>query len=134
MKSSIGRTGPRTLRAAQLAALATLAGAAAIAAAPGAAAPAPKTVVGSVGPGFTIDLKRGGTKVTQLKAGVPYRFLVHDRAAIHDFHLSGPGVNKVITGVGFTGTKSLVLKLKKGTYRFLCDPHAEEMHGSFRVG
>jgi plastocyanin len=59
---------------------------------------------------------------------------VHDRAAIHDFHLSGPGVNKVITGVGFTGTKSLVLTLRKGTYRFLCDPHAPDMHGSFRVG
>ena len=55
------------------------------------------------------------------------------RAAIHDFHLSGPGVNKVLTGVGFTGTKSLVLKLRKGTYHFLCDPHAGEMHGSFRV-
>jgi len=131
MKNSIGRTHPRTLRAAQLAALA---GAAAIAAAPGTAAPAPTTVVGSVGPGFTIDLKLGGKKVTQLKAGVPYRFLVHDRASIHDFHLSGPGVNKVLTGVGFTGTKSLVLKLRKGTYRFLCDPHAGEMHGSFRVG
>ena len=38
MKSSIGRTGPRTLRAAQLAALV---GAAAIAAAHGTAAPAP---------------------------------------------------------------------------------------------
>ena len=131
MKSSIGHNRPRTLRAAQLAALA---GAAAIAAAPGTAAPAPKTVVGSVGPDFTIDLKLGGKKVTQLKAGVPYRFLVHDRAAIHDFHLSGPGVNKVITGVDFTGTKSLVLKLRKGTYRFLCDPHAPDMHGSFRVG
>ena len=131
MKSSIGRNRLRTLRAAQLAALA---GAAAIAAAPGTAASAPKTVVGSVGPGFTIDLKLGGKKVTQLKAGVPYRFLVHDRASIHDFHLSGPGVNKVLTGVGFTGTKSLVLKLRKGTYRFLCDPHAGEMHGSFRVG
>jgi plastocyanin len=43
-------------------------------------------------------------------------------------------VNKVLTGVRFTGTKSLVLKLRKGTYRFLCDPHAGEMHGSFRVG
>lgn len=131
MKSSIRRTRRRTLRAAQLVALA---GAAAVAAAPGTAAPAPKTVVGSVGPGFTIDLKLGGKKVTQLKAGIPYRFVVQDRAAIHDFHLSGPGLNKVITGVGFTGTKSLLLKLKKGTYRFLCDPHAEEMHGSFRVG
>jgi plastocyanin len=37
----------------------------------------------------------------------------------------------VLTGVGFTGTKSFVLTLKKGTYRFVCDPHASIMHGSF---
>ena len=130
MKNSIGRTRPRTLRAAQLAALT---GAAAIAAAAGTAAPAPKTVVGSVGPGFTIDLKLGGKKVTQLKAGVPYRFLVHDRAAIHDFHLSGPGVQKVVTSVEFTGTKRVTVTLKKGTYRYVCDPHSGEMKGSFTV-
>ena len=128
---SISSTRQRRTRTATFALLAAVA---AIAATPGAAAPAPKTVVGSVGPGFTIDLKFGGKKVTQLKAGIPYRFLVHDRSAIHDFHLSGPGVNKVISGVGFTGTKAVVLKLKNGTYRFLCDPHADEMHGSFRVG
>jgi plastocyanin len=39
----------------------------------------------------------------------------------------------VLTGVEFTGTKSFVLKLKKGTYRFVCDPHAPIMHGSFTV-
>ena len=44
-----------------------------------------------------------------------------------------PGVNRVLTGVDFTGTKSVVLKLRKGTYRFVCDPHASFMHGSFRV-
>jgi len=26
------------------------------------------------------------------------------------------------------------LALKKGTYRFFCDPHASIMHGSFTVG
>ena len=39
----------------------------------------------------------------------------------------------MLTGVDFTGTKSVVLKLRKGTYRFVCDPHASFMHGSFRV-
>jgi plastocyanin len=39
----------------------------------------------------------------------------------------------VLTGVGFTGTKSFVLTLKKGTYHFVCDPHASIMHGSFTV-
>ena len=97
------------------------------------AASAPKMVQGSVGPGFTIKLTLAGKKVTKLKKGVPYRFQIRDRSAIHDFHLMGPGVNRVLTGVDFTGTKSVVLKLRKGTYRFVCDPHASFMHGSFRV-
>jgi plastocyanin len=69
----------------------------------------------------------------ELKAGVAYRFVVVDRAAGHDFHLTGPGVDKVITGVGFLGTKSVVLKLKKGTYRYVCDPHAGFNEGDFTV-
>jgi plastocyanin len=97
------------------------------------AASAPKMVQGSVGPGFTIKLTLAGKKVTKLKKGVPYRFQIRDRSPIHDFHLMGPGVNRVLTGVDFTGTKSIVLKLRKGTYRFVCDPHASFMHGSFRV-
>ena len=97
------------------------------------AAPAPKTVRGTVGPGFTIDLKLGGEKVTTLKKGIPYRFLISDESAIHDFHLTGPGLNRVLTTVEFTGTKSVVLTLTKGTYRFVCDPHSGVMHGSFRV-
>ena len=92
-----------------------------------------KTVNGTVGPGFTIGLISNGKKVAKLKAGIPYRFVISDRASIHDFHLSGPGLNRVLTGVGFTGTKSFVLTLKKGTYRFVCDPHASIMHGSFTV-
>ncbi len=98
-----------------------------------AAVPTVKTVQGTVGPGFTIDLKLGSKKVTKLRAGVPYRFAIQDRSAVHDFHLTGPRVNRVITGVGFMGTKSIVLRLKRGTYRFLCDPHASSMRGSFRV-
>lgn len=93
------------------------------------AAPAVKTVQGSVGPGFTITLKAGG----KLKAGVAYRFVISDRSSIHDFHLTGPGVDRMLTSVDFTGTKSFVLKLRKGVYRFFCDPHEAVMHGSFRV-
>jgi len=93
---------------------------------------APKVVNGSVGPGFTISLTSGGKKVTSLKAGT-YRFDVSDRSPIHDFHLSGPGVNKVITAVSFQGRRSVTVKLKRGTYRYVCDPHASFMKGSFRV-
>ena len=99
----------------------------------GTASAAPKTIMASVGPGFTIGMKLDGKKVTKLKAGVPYRFVVSDRSSGHDFHITGPGVSKVITGVGFTGTKSVVLKLKKGTYTFVCDPHSSFMRGSFKV-
>ena len=116
------------------AALAAAAGSLALAlAATAPAAPVPKTVKGTVGPGFTISLALNGSQVTRLKTGVPYRFLIRDRSSIHDFHLIGPGLNRVLTTVDFTGTKSFVLKLKKGSYRFQCDPHADFMHGSFRV-
>ena len=94
---------------------------------------APKSVVGTVGPGFTISLRLGGKPVTRLKAGVPYRFVVSDRSSIHNFRLRGPGVTRELTTVPFTGTKSAVIRLRKGSYAFLCDPHASVMHGSFRV-
>ena len=99
----------------------------------GTATAAPKTVNGTVGPGFTITLKQNGANVTKLKAGVPYRFVISDKSSIHDFHITGLGLNKVVTSVDFTGTKSFVATLKKGTYRFMCDPHASFMHGSFKV-
>lgn len=96
-------------------------------------AAAPKTVTGTVGPGFTIGLTMQGKKVTKLKAGAAYRFVIADQADIHDFHLSGPGFNRVLTSVEFTGKKTFVLRLKKGSYRFVCDPHSSFMHGSFVV-
>lgn len=121
---------PRTLQIALAAAASALA---LTLAADGAASPAPKTVQGTVGPGFTINLTLGGKKVSTLKRGVRYRFMINDRASIHDFHLTGQGLNRVLTTVGFTGTKSVVLTLKKGVYRYFCDPHASVMNGSFRV-
>jgi hypothetical protein len=106
---------------------------AALAAATSSSAATVKTVNGTVGPGFTIGLTMQGKKVTKLKAGTAYRFVISDRSSIHDFHLSGPGLNRVLTGVDFTGTKSFVLRLKIWIYRFVCDPHDEIMHGSFQV-
>jgi hypothetical protein len=92
-----------------------------------------KTVRGTVGPGFSISLTLGGKKVSSLKAGVPYRFQIDDRSSIHDFHLTGPGLSRVLTGVSFTGPKSATLTLKKGSYSYVCDPHAGSMKGSFKV-
>jgi plastocyanin len=89
-------------------------------------------LVGTVGPGFTISLTKGGKAVKVLKPGT-YRITVRDRSSVHDFHLVGPGVNKK-TGVSFKGTVVWKnVKLKKGTYRFVCDPHASQMKGSFKV-
>ena len=89
------------------------------------------TLTGTVGPGFTITLKKGTAKVTTLKAGT-YNVVINDKSDFHNFHLTGPGVN-VKTSVGFQGTKTFTVTLKKGTYRFVCDPHATSMKGSFKV-
>jgi plastocyanin len=102
-------------------------------AAPAFAKPAATPLAGTVGPGFTITLAKAGKKVTSLKAG-SYAITVSDKANIHDFHLLGPGVNKVITTVPFVGKKSVTVTLKKGTYTYQCDPHAARgMKATFKV-
>jgi plastocyanin len=78
------------------------------------------------GPGFTI---------TMSKKSVPhgtYMITVKDRSSIHDFHLTGPGVNKK-TSVSAVKTYTWKLTLKKGTYKFVCDPHASIMKGVLKV-
>ena len=87
-------------------------------------------LTGTDGPGFTITLKKGTTKVTKLKAG-KYSITVNDLSSSHNFHLTGPGVNKK-TSVANTGKTTWTVTLQKGkTYRFVCDPHASFMKGSF---
>jgi hypothetical protein len=89
-------------------------------------------LVGTAGPGFTITLKKSGTKVTKLKAG-KYSITINDRSSSHNFHLIGPGVNKK-TSVGGTGKTTWTVTFQKGkTYRFRCDPHASTMKGSFKT-
>lgn len=89
------------------------------------------TLKGTVGPGFTITLTKAGVKVKKLKAGT-YLFKISDKSGIHNFHLKGPGIDKK-TGVGFQGSVTWKLRLKKGTYKFVCDPHASFMKGAFTV-
>jgi plastocyanin len=104
----------------------------ALVAAASVSAMAPTKLTGTVGPGFTITLKKGSAKVTKLKAGT-YSLTVSDKSSIHDFHLKGPGLNKVVTAVGFTGSKTVTVKLKAGKYTYVCDPHSSLMKGSFTV-
>ena len=112
-------------------ALAVLVAAVAVAAGTGSAAGGKLT--GEVGPGFTIEVKMAGKDVKTLKAGT-YTLTVQDKGAIHDFHLIGPGVNKVVTSVPFMGKKTITVKLKKGKYTYQCDPHAAGgMKGTFGV-
>ena len=84
------------------------------------------TLTGTDGPGFTITMSK-----KTVKAGT-YVITIRDRSAIHDFHLTGPGVNKK-TSVPAMGTTKWTVKLKKGTYRFVCDPHITIMHGVLKV-
>jgi plastocyanin len=85
---------------------------------------APK-LTGTVGPGFTISMKK------PKKAG-KYTLVVVDRSSIHNFRLKGPGVN-VATSVPATGTKTFKITLKKGKYTFVCDPHPTSMIGTFTI-
>jgi plastocyanin len=111
--------------------LAAVAALALVAVAPLGAAPTATKLTGTVGPGFTISLTKSGKKVTKLKAG-SYTFAIRDKSDLHNFHLTGPGVNKKTT-VGAVVNKTWTVTLKKGTYKYVCDPHKTTMKGSFTV-
>ena len=112
--------------------LAVAATALALVASIGAAPTAPMKLTGAVGPGETITMKKGSARVATLKRG-RYTIVVNDRSDEHNFRLRGPGVNKQITGIAATGSKSVTVNLKPGRYTYVCDPHAGDMVGSFRV-
>ena len=105
---------------------------AALVAVTAASSAAPIRLNGTVGPGFTITLKRGTAPVRVLKAGM-YTITVSDKASIHNFVLEGPGVERDITTPGFTGTKTVTVRLRVGKYKFYCRPHESSMFGFFRV-
>jgi plastocyanin len=89
-------------------------------------------LTGEVGPGYTIEVKKAGKDLKTIKAGT-YSIKVEDKAAIHNFHLIGPGLNKK-TGISFKGDTTWTIKLKPGRYTYQCDPHhLLGMQGHFRV-
>lgn len=108
-----------------------LVGAGTVAAAATAAAANGGKLVALVADPLKITLTQDGRAVHRLKPGT-YTILVKDTAPDHDFHLSGPGVNKR-TSVSGKGTFTWKVTLGKGTYTFLCDPHLDFMRGSFVV-
>jgi hypothetical protein len=88
-------------------------------------------LTGTVGPGYTIDLKMNGKAVKTLKAGT-YKVVIHDKASIHGWSLDGPhGFAKDISAVPAVGTKTVTLKLKAGKYKFYCPNHESIMFGRF---
>ena len=86
----------------------------------------------SVGPGFEISLTtEDGEPVETLAAG-SYTISTDDQSDIHNFHLTGEGVD-VDTGVGESGTDRFDVTVSEGTYTFVCDPHSGSMNGDFDV-
>ena len=93
------------------------------------------TLNGTVGPGFTITLKKGAKKVKSLPAG-SYKFVIADKSSAHNFVVErekGGKFEKALTGVSFKGKKTVTLKLKAGRYKYYCAPHEDVMHGFFTV-
>ena len=90
------------------------------------------TLTASVGPGFDISLTDAdGAAVSTLSPG-EYTIEVSDQSDIHNFHLTGAGVDEM-TDVGGTGAATWTVTFEAGSYHFQCDPHASTMNGDFEV-
>ncbi len=90
-------------------------------------------LTGTVGPGFTITLKKGTATVKTLTPG-RYTITVNDKSKAHNFRLKGPGLNKQITSLSFKGSKTVTVTLREGKYIYQCDPHISlGMKKTFRV-
>jgi plastocyanin len=91
---------------------------------------------GTVGPGYTITLKKGTAKVKTLKAG-KYTFVITDKASIHNFTIErekgGPKIEKTLTATSFQGKKTVTVTLKKGSWKYYCSIHESQMFGFFKV-
>jgi plastocyanin len=86
-----------------------------------------------VGPGFTISLTNdAGGRVTKLDPGT-YEIEVEDESAEHNFHLTGPGVDRA-TAVEAERKELWTVTFRDGVYTYVCDPHSATMNGSFTVG
>ena len=93
------------------------------------------TLTGNVGAGdsFTISLAGPDGSAARNLAPGTYTLLVHDKSAIHDFQLFGPGNVDVSTTIEGIGDQTFTVTLVPGTYTYVCDAHPS-MKGSFTVG
>src|SRR5262249_52400640 len=82
-------------------------------------------LVGTDGPGFTIDLTdAGGKHVSVLTAGT-YQLLVHDLSDVHNFALGSQTTNMRIaeTSIEFVGDQTFTIDLPPGRYAYACSAH-----------
>lgn len=92
-------------------------------------------LVGTDGPGFTIDLEdANGKPVDTLVAG-QYQLLVHDLSDIHNWALGSQTRNVRIlqTDVPFVGDQTFTVDLSPGRYAYACSAHPDTMNGTFIV-
>jgi plastocyanin len=75
--------------------------------------------------------QENGAPVTTIPPG-DYEIEVRDTATLHNFHLTGPGVDRA-TSVQGTETVTWSLTLANGAYHYQCDPHQLTMFGNFTV-
>lgn len=92
-------------------------------------------LVGTVGPGFTIELTdAAGAAVRALTPG-RYDVVVRDLSDEHNFVLGhkATGRRPIQTEVGFVGDLSVVVDLEPGLWVFACSPHFQTMNGQLTV-
>jgi plastocyanin len=90
---------------------------------------------GTVGPGYSISLTEAGKRVKTLKPGT-YKITVADKSPYHNFTLekeTKPNIEKHVTSTGFSGTKTITVKLVKGHWKYYCSVHEPTMYGWFWV-
>jgi plastocyanin len=90
-------------------------------------------LIGSVASdAYTITLTtEDGAAVTSLPAG-NYTLEIVDKTDIHNFHLTGEGVD-VTSEVSGQEDENYDITLVAGSYHYQCDPHASQMSGDFEV-
>jgi len=108
----------------------------ALAAGSGSGATSAPRLIGAVGQhdAFKITLKNArGRLVRTLEPGT-YTIVVRDASAIHNFELEREhGKSWDITDVDFVGTKTIRVKLTRGSYKAYCEPHEGTMVQRFIV-